>query len=145
MLFQSIAVSIYQILRDYLISSNLNTNKLQHCSTFQSFASILGVTELVLTVQTIHCKMPKARVGQQIKEALHGKKAASSKSADIDFLTERFKQLKVKIRHLIEALRAQHLSLLRMNESRLLVSDIVSAEVFMAKSFNVLVSICITF
>eukprot|EP00554_Chaetoceros_debilis_P006407 CAMPEP_0194075512 /NCGR_PEP_ID=MMETSP0149-20130528/2507_1 /TAXON_ID=122233 /ORGANISM="Chaetoceros debilis, Strain MM31A-1" /LENGTH=673 /DNA_ID=CAMNT_0038756017 /DNA_START=37 /DNA_END=2058 /DNA_ORIENTATION=+ len=71
--------------------------------------------------------MPKVRVGQQIKEALHGKKAASNKSADIDFLTERFKQLKVKIRHLIEALRAQHLSLLRMNETRLLVAKRVAA------------------
>ncbi len=66
--------------------------------------------------------MVKHRVGQQIKDVILGGNKNTKKSAELDYLSGQFKHLKVKIRSLIEALKAQHLSLLRMNESRLMVS-----------------------
>jgi len=67
--------------------------------------------------------MVKSRVAQQLKDVfLSGK--SSNKSEDLDFLASQFKLLKVKIGGLIEALKAQHVSLLRMNQTRLLVSGV---------------------
>jgi len=66
--------------------------------------------------------MVKHRVGQQIKDVILGANKNSKKSAELDYLSSQFKHLKMKIKALIEALKAQHVSLLRMNESRLLVS-----------------------
>ena len=69
--------------------------------------------------------MVKARVGQHLKEVLLGSAAHASKSsnlsADLEFLSGQFKRLKLRIKKLIDALKAQHVSLLTMNESRFLV------------------------
>ena len=67
--------------------------------------------------------MVKHRVGQQIKDVILGSKKASKESTELDYLAGQFKHLKQRIRSLIEALKAQHISLLQMNESRLLVSS----------------------
>ena len=68
--------------------------------------------------------MVKNRVGQQIKDALYGSKSHSKKSVELDYLSGQFKQLKMRIRALIESLKLQHVSLLRTNESRLMVSTL---------------------
>lgn len=52
---------------------------------------------------------------------------SSNKNVDIDALVVQFKRMKVKIRQLNEALTAQHISLLQMNEARLQVALKVSA------------------
>jgi len=67
--------------------------------------------------------MVKSRVAQQLKDVfLSGKSSSTNKSADFDFLSSQFMLLKVKIGDLIEALKAQHDSLLRMHQTRVLVS-----------------------
>lgn len=87
---------------------------------------VIFISYHILSQHTISiANMVKPRIGQQFKEKiLRSPKGASSKnSADLEFLAGQFKQLKIKIRQLIEALKAQHVSLLRMNESRVLVSE----------------------
>lgn len=70
--------------------------------------------------------MKPSRVALQIKEALVPNKGSSNK-ADLDILSEKFSILKHKIKRLIEALKAQHVSLVRINETRVLVSERVAA------------------
>lgn len=70
--------------------------------------------------------MKPSRVALQIKEALVPNKGSSNK-ADLDLLSEKFSNLKHKIKRLVEALKAQHLSLVRINDTRVLVSERVAA------------------
>lgn len=67
--------------------------------------------------------MKPSRVALQIKEALVPNKGSSNK-ADLDILSEKFSILKHKIKRLIEALKAQHVSLVRINETRVLVRTV---------------------
>lgn len=69
--------------------------------------------------------MVKPRIGQHIKEKILRSPKGSNRSSDIDFLTGQFKQLKQKIKNLIDALKAQHVSLLKMNESRYMVGPVL--------------------
>jgi hypothetical protein len=64
--------------------------------------------------------MKPSRVALQIKEALVPNKGSSNK-ADLDILADKFSLLKHKIRRLIEALKAQYVSLIRINDSRVTV------------------------
>ena len=59
-----------------------------------------------------------------LKEAVLGGKnsADNSAAADLNVLSAQFQRLKIKIRQLIDALKAQHASLVQINESRFLVS-----------------------
>jgi len=56
-----------------------------------------------------------------------GHKMATSKKQSLDVLESDFKRMRANIRQLIEALRAQHLTLLRMNETRLKVALRIAA------------------
>lgn len=69
--------------------------------------------------------MVKPRIGQHIKEKILRSPKGLNRSSDIDFLTGQFKQLKQKIKSLIDALKAQHVSLLKMNESRYMVGPVL--------------------
>lgn len=63
------------------------------------------------------------------KEAVLGGKniADNSAAADLNVLSAQFQRLKIKIRQLIDALKAQHASLVQINESRFLVAKRVAA------------------
>jgi len=70
----------------------------------------------------------KARVGLQLKEVFLGQKNESTnKKRNLGLLAAQFEHMRGKIRQLIGALRAQHLSMLRMNETRLQVAVRVAA------------------
>jgi len=71
--------------------------------------------------------MVKARVGLQLKEAFLGSKLTTSKKQSLEVLENDFKRMRVNLRQLIEALRAQHLTLLRMNDTRLKVALKIAA------------------
>lgn len=70
--------------------------------------------------------MVKPRLGRRIKEAIMGHES-SNKKQDLELRAGEFNRMKLCIRQLIEALKAQHESLLRMNETRLQVALKVSA------------------
>jgi hypothetical protein len=61
-----------------------------------------------------------------LKEAVLGGKnsVGNTAVADLNVLSAQFQRLKIKIRQLIDALKAQHVSLVQMNETRFMVSDI---------------------
>ena len=72
--------------------------------------------------------MTKARVSLMLKEAVLGGKNAvdDTAAADLNVLSAQFQRLKIKIRQLIDALKAQHESLVKMNETRFMVRAILS-------------------
>jgi len=64
-----------------------------------------------------------------LKEAVLGGKHSADDTAvaDLNVLSAQFERLKIKIRQLIDALKAQHVSLVKLNESRFMVAKRVAA------------------
>ena len=69
--------------------------------------------------------MTKARMSLMLKEAVLGGKHSADDTAvaDLNVLSAQFERLKIKIRQLIDALKAQHVSLVKLNESRFMVGN----------------------
>ena len=61
--------------------------------------------------------MGKTRVGVLLRESMGGNKS-TNKSSDLVALTQRYHAFSKKIRSLVEALKAQHATMLKMEESR---------------------------
>jgi len=64
-----------------------------------------------------------------LKEAVLGGKnsVGNTAVADLNVLSAQFQRLKIKIRQLIDALKAQHVSLVQINETRFMVAKRISA------------------
>ena len=69
--------------------------------------------------------MAKTRVGVLFRETMGGNKS-TNKSSDLTALTQRYHAFAKKIRALVEALKAQHESMLKMEATRQQVRRIVS-------------------
>ena len=74
--------------------------------------------------------MAKKRVGVLLRESIGGNKS-TNKSSDLAALTQRYVEFTKRIRAMVDALKAQHACMIRMEESRLKVRLCLSNRLFL--------------